>query len=110
MIDIFLSIIQAGIILNIFSIIVVTITLLITLLKLKKNDEREYNRIIEYSKSLKRVSRWQDVANILIPFYGVILYNKALNVVLSEEYYSEYVKFKFMEDEVDKLRIFKRQK
>ena len=110
MIDILFKIIQLGIVLNILLIVFVSIALFVTILNLRTNNIYEYNRIIAYSKTLKKVSNWQTVANVLIPFYGFFIYYKVIQIIFIDEYQSVFVKFKLMEIEVDKLRIFKRSK
>ena len=109
MMDIFFKIIQVGIILNILLIVFVSIALLVTILNLRTNNIYEYNRIIAYSKTLGKVSNWQTVANVLIPFYGFLIYYKVIQILFIDEYQSVFVKFKLIEQEIDKLRIFKRK-
>lgn len=97
MIDICLNVIQVGIILNILLIVFVSIALLVTVLNIKSNNIYEYNRIIAYSKTLGKVSNWQTVANVLIPFYGFLIYYKVIQILFIDEYQKEkleYVKSK----------------
>lgn len=109
MMEICLNVIQTGIILNILFIIFVSIALLVTILNLRTNNIYEYNRIIAYSKTLGKVSNWQTVANVLIPFYGFFIYYKVIQILLTDDYVSVFVKLKFIELQIDKFRIFKRK-
>ena len=109
MIDLAFKIAQVGIILNIVFLLFVTIALFAIILTLKSHNAHEYNRIISYSKTLGKVSNWQSVANIVIPFYGFSIYCRALKILLIEDHLFPYFRFKYMEIEIDKLRIFKRK-
>lgn len=109
MIDILFKIIQVGIILNILLIIFVNIALIITVFSLRKNNIYEFNRIIAYSRTLGKVSNWQTVANIIIPLYGFVIYYRIMQILFIDEYQSVFVRFKLIEQEIDKLRIFKRK-
>jgi hypothetical protein len=109
MIDLAFKLIQIGIILNIVFLLFVTIALFTIVFTLKAQNTYEYNRIISYSKTLGKVSNWQSVANMVIPFYGFSIYCRALKILLIEDHLFPYFRFKYMETEIDKLRIFKRK-
>jgi len=109
MIDILFKIIQVGIILNILFIIFVSIALIVTTLILNKHNIYEYNKIIAYLRTLGKVNYWQDVANVFIPFYGFLIHYKVIQILLIKEK-SILIRFKLIEQEADKLRIFKRSR
>lgn len=98
---------------NTISILIVSTYLMYFLIpKIYKESKSEHQALKEYLASIKPLSKADIFAQHLVPFYGMFVSFYLIYLVIFDEdlkLHSISMKFKIIEQKLNKVRIFKRK-
>lgn len=96
---------------NILVTLIAMSSLLVSCLHLKKTFPNQFKNVQAYLNGLEKIPKVGRYAHYLIPFYGVFmsLYLVYLYFFVHEDTISPRYRFQFTEEDLNKVRIFKRK-
>lgn len=96
---------------NILVTLIAMSSLLVSYLHLKKISPNQFKNVSTYLNGLKKIPKIGRFAHYLLPFYGVFLslYLVYLYFFVHEDTISPRYRFHFVEEDLNKVRIFKRK-
>ena len=96
---------------NILVTLVAMSFLLVSYLHLKKTSTNQFKNVQTYLNGLEKIPKIGRLAHYLLPFYGVFLslYLVYLYFFVHEDTIIPRYRFQFVEEDLNKVRIFKRK-
>ena len=96
---------------NMLSSLVAMLCLLVSYLNLKKTSQNQFKNVQTYLNGLEKIPRIGRFAHYLVPFYGAFLslYLVCLYFFLHKDTISQRYRFQLTEEDLNKVRIFKRK-
>ena len=99
--------------LNALSIIALSIYFIYFLIpKIYKENKQQYDMLKRYMSQLEQLSKTDTLSRYFIPFYGIFMSGYCIYLIHfdnSMKHFTLSSKFRLMDKELNKLRIFKRK-